>query len=87
MLGWSHAAVKSAEYAVLVDACFDDVGHTNYRSFDEAGPLAFDEVTRLVDKGYAEHYENWQAVVGKWPNARATKVGVIVKEKSDGSHK
>eukprot|EP00971_Amphidinium_carterae_P105153 2082324-Amphidinium_carterae.3 len=48
MDGQAHAVVKSAEYGVLADMLFDKAAHTNYKSYEEAGVLATEEVERLT---------------------------------------
>eukprot|EP00971_Amphidinium_carterae_P325056 6455137-Amphidinium_carterae.1 len=87
MDGPSHAVVKSAEYGALADMLFDEAAHTNYKSYEEAGVLATEEVERLVARGFVEHFADWRDIQDKWPQAKATKVGVIVKERLDGTHK
>eukprot|EP00971_Amphidinium_carterae_P271128 5380518-Amphidinium_carterae.1 len=87
MTGPSKAVVKSAHFGMLADLCFDEVAHSNYKSFEEAGQLASAEVDRLVGKGFAEYFADWQAISSRWPQARATKAAVIVKTKLDGATK
>eukprot|EP00972_Heterocapsa_arctica_P064350 9497120-Heterocapsa_arctica.AAC.1 len=60
---------------------------TNYASFREAGDLAVTELHRLVDLGYLEEMGSWDDVLARWPDARAVRLAVVLKEKPDGSTK
>ena len=59
----------------------------NYTSYAEHGALAQEELKRLVSEGYLEKIGSWSQVLARWPDAMATKLDVLVKEKSDGSVK
>ena len=59
----------------------------NYTSYAENAALAHDELGRLVSDGHLEKIGSWAQVLERWPDAMATKLAVLVKEKSDGSIK
>jgi hypothetical protein len=62
--------------------------HKNYKSFYEAdGKFASTEIGRIAERGFVDLFDSWEAVVARWPNAKASKVALIVKEKPDGTHK
>ena len=56
----------------------------NYVSFKEHGPLAREELKRLLDEGHLERIGNWEQVRHRWPKALATKLAVLVNDKPDG---
>ena len=59
----------------------------NYTSYAEHGTLAQEELERLVSEGHLEKIGSWSQVLARWPDAMATKLGVLVREKTDGSIK
>ena len=61
--------------------------YENYASFSEHSPLAKKELERLISEGHLEKIGSWTEVLKRWPDAIATKLAVLVKEKSDGSIK
>ena len=70
-----------------MDTHDDGVIVKNYKSFDEAGDFAKEELHRLLEEGHLKHIGNWKTTKGKWKEALATKLAVLVKEKEDGSVK
>ena len=61
--------------------------YENDASFAEHSPLAKEELDRLISEGHLEKIGTWTEVLKRWPNAIATKLAVLVKEKSDNSLK
>ena len=51
------------------------------------GSYAAEEVSRITKKEYVKKFANWSQVVETWPDARVSKVGLILKEKADGPMK
>eukprot|EP00971_Amphidinium_carterae_P295583 5870432-Amphidinium_carterae.1 len=54
----TSAVKKSASFQSQLHD-FDHEGHRNYKSFDEAGKFALDEVDRIVDKEFGEVFDSW----------------------------
>jgi len=85
----SRAIENSKEFARLRAAeHWRHERHRNYKSFySDDGMFAKDEVTRIAEKGFVELFSTWEDVLNRWPNAKASKVALLVKERPDGSVK
>jgi hypothetical protein len=59
----------------------------NYSSYKENEVHAKTELARLLKEGHLELIGSWADVVARWPEAMATKLAVLVKEKPDGTIK
>ena len=77
----TDAVLASREEGVFLA---DDEGLlTNYASFQEAGPLAQEIVEKMVQQGRLQQFETWEEVQLQFRNARLSRMGWIVKERSD----
>ena len=42
---------------------------------------------RIASKGFIDVFDSWDEVIKRWPEAKASKVAILVKERPDGSVK
>ena len=87
--GPSSAILASRAHADLAELHrWRHEAHKNYVSFyAKGGQLAQEEVSRIERKGFIETFDTWDQVTRRWPNALASKVALIVKERDDGTVK
>ncbi len=86
----TSAAIESAkEFARTLEVNgWSQEKHRNYKSFYEDGATHADaEVKRITEKGFVEVFASWGEVLARWPNAKASKVAVLTKERPDGTTK
>ena len=86
----SSASVEAAKiFAMMLEAQgWDSERHRNDKSFYvDGGATADAEVSRITQKGFVDILPTWEAVQQRWPEATASKVALLLKEKPDGSIK
>ena len=83
----TKAVEQSRGFPVLTSV--EDVeAASNYKSFEEAGKAAEDELERIAQLGYAIQARNWSEVVTRvGKGAALTKLGCIQKPRPDGTTK
>eukprot|EP00435_Cladocopium_sp_Y103_P041707 s3444_g11.t1 len=81
----TKAQLESAEFLAMRGA--NVTVDRNYRSFHEHELESAYELERLTAEGHLEIIGTWEEVISRWPDARATKLATLVKEKPDGSTK
>eukprot|EP00435_Cladocopium_sp_Y103_P044912 s3083_g12.t1 len=81
----TKAQLESAEFLALrgTEVTVD----RNYRSFHEHELESAYELERLTAEGHLEVIGTWEEVIARWPDARATKLATLVKERPDGTTK
>ena len=83
--GPTKAQEASAEY--LAARGEERQVSNNYKSFHDYEAESRKELDRLVQEGHLERIGPWHEVVAKWPEAIATKLATLVKQKPDGTQK
>ena len=72
--GDSAAVEKSRQFgAQAAQLLFDAEAHANYKSFEEAGQYAEEEVKRILDRSFADQFATWAQVTARWAKAVACK--------------
>ena len=60
----------------------------NYKSlYTVGGAIADEEVVRIAEKGFAEIFATREEVLGRWPEAKAGEVALLIKERADSTIK
>ena len=87
--GPTAAVEQSRTYAAMAEGkVWKQADHKNYKSFyTDEGSHALEEVARISKKKFIKNFANWDQVLATWPDAKVSKVALILKTKPDGSIK
>jgi hypothetical protein len=84
----TSASIQASKECAKLQEDWQNEKHVNYKSFyQDSGDYAEVETKRIAGKGFIEIFNTWDDILKKWPNAIASKVALIVKEKADGATK
>ena len=78
-------AQGESDLSELAELLVQDEPAANYASVENSPELAGAEVDRLIRKGFAIFYKDWDAVVADFGKVLVSKLACIIKARADGT--